>query len=747
MCNPYRINSMARQHIPKYFGLRIYISSTILYFFLVFPFLVFLGLQNIPQRAESEGWFNRDAASVIDSLAASVDLDEVPGEAGIDSLVNRAIEMGEPYTENREDADDDSGSSLFVGISSEAEKEKHDHEGLFQESGPLPMYIRLLFIFTLVSYLIGFILNNPFKRFFRKKRGKREVRDRLGLLCKKYLLTIPALNSLIIVLPNLLVITYSLLYIILKNDFQGDIERELFVHLFFVTLAASLLEFLFAFYWQKHRVHTKYIEHLYTEEELRVRVFRRKGRIRNRYMIASVITTFLPLLIVMVYLVLSITSVKEMEMESLNRDQREILIGPYGTLLNFGKESTDIDKLEWLFYVNAVDSLLMSIGIGNGILVSLIYLLLFVKWTNQDITQPVKELLTNIRNTRGGDLEQYTLVRTNDEIGELAEGYNEMTRKIHEHVQRISKMNRDLEKTVDDRTREVVNQKEEIEAQKEEIEAQLDLVTLQKDTISRQNEQILDSIRYAERIQSALLPTAGHLDDFLSDQFILYKPRDIVSGDYYWTASKDGKLMVAVADCTGHGVPGAFLSVLGISSMNEFVKREEVLSAGQILEQLRDFVIHTLHQTGDRDGARDGIEIALCVIDPKKKTLEFAGANRPLYLVRKRRDKQGGGSPELIQIRGDRMPIGIYEQEPAPFTNHIVKLKKEDTLYLFSDGYVDQLGGPRRKTFRSAQFRELLIQIQDKPMEEQKKILYDKHQEWRGKVEQIDDILVAGFRI
>ncbi len=713
---------MAKQQIPKYFGLRIYISSTILYFFLVFPFLVFLGLQNIPERAEREGWFSRDAASVVDSLAASENLDNLSGEMESDHPESLAIEM-----------------SML--------SKEEDSERLFQESGPLPVYSKLLFLFILISYLIGFILNHPFKRFFRRKRRKLEIRDRLGLLCKKYLLTIPILNSLIIVLPNLLVILYSLLYITLKKDYQGDIERELFVHFFFVTLVASLLEFLFAFYWQRHRVHTKYIEHLYTEEELRVRVFRRKGRIRERYMIASVITTFLPLLIVMVYLSLSITSVKELELESLNRDQREILIGPYGTILNFGQESTDIDKLEWLFYVNAVDSLLMSIGIGNGILVSLIYLLLFVRWTNQDITQPVKELLANIRNTRGGDLEQYTLVRTNDEIGELAEGYNEMTRKIHEHVQRISKMNRDLEKTVGERTREVVSQKEEIETQKEEIEAQLDLVTVQKDTISRQNEQILDSIRYAERIQSALLPPAEHLDDALSDHFILYKPRDIVSGDYYWTASIDGKLMVAVADCTGHGVPGAFLSVLGISSMNELVNREEALSAGQILEHLRDFVIHTLHQTGPRPGPRDGIEIALCVIDPEKKILEFAGANRPLYIVRKPQGKQEGRSPELIQIRGDRMPIGIYEHESAPFTNHVVELKKEDALYLFSDGYVDQLGGPRRKTFRSAHFRELLIQIHDKSMEEQKKILVGKHQEWRGKVEQIDDILVAGFRI
>ncbi len=173
-----------------------------------------------------------------------------------------------------------------------------------------------------------------------------------------------------------------------------------------------------------------------------------------------------------------------------------------------------------------------------------------------------------------------------------------MTRKIHEHVEHISKMNRDLEQTVEERTQEVVMQKEEIEAQKEEIEAQLDMATQQRDTISFQNEQILDSIRYAERIQSAILPPDEALSESLSEHFILFKPRDIVSGDYYWTLQKNGKLLIAVADCTGHGVPGALLSVMGISSLNEIVSRNESLSAARILEDLRSYVVRSLHQTG-----------------------------------------------------------------------------------------------------------------------------------------------------
>ncbi len=175
--------------------------------------------------------------------------------------------------------------------------------------------------------------------------------------------------------------------------------------------------------------------------------------------------------------------------------------------------------------------------------------------------------------------------------------------------------------------------------------------------------------------------------------------------------------------------------------------RLQPLSAGKILEDLRSQVVSSLHQTGLREEARDGIEIALCIIDPEKLSIEFAGANRPLYLVRQRDDKTGSGIPEVLQYRGDRMPIGIYEQELSPFTSQSIKLQKNDTVYLFSDGYVDQLGGPDRKTFRVVRFRKLLTEIQDLTMEEQKNILMEKHESWKGSVEQIDDILVMGFRL
>ena len=305
-------------------------------------------------------------------------------------------------------------------------------------------------------------------------------------------------------------------------------------------------------------------------------------------------------------------------------------------------------------------------------------------------------------------------------------------------INMLKRRQQELEQTVRERTAEIIHQKEEIETQKEEIEAQLDLATLQRDTITKQKDLILDSIHYAERIQSAILPPISMLEEYLSDHFILFKPRDIVSGDYYWAREKDKKLLVAVADCTGHGVPGGFLSMLGVSSMNEIVNRSRELDPGKILEQLREIVIASMHQTGTRDEAQDGIEIALCVIDLKRKSMEYSGANRPLYLVR---------DGDVQHYRPDRMPIGIYEQDPVPFTRQSIKLKKGDSIYLFSDGYVDQLGGPLRKTFRAINFRKMLLEIQDQPMEKQKVILMEKMALWQGKVEQIDDILVMGIKI
>lgn len=723
-----------------------------LYFFLVLPFIGFIIFQNVPTFIENRADETAVAVGAVDSLLS--DHDTIPGftEGDIDSIVNMAIQGDIDSLVNKATQIQAHADTLAVTegdrILNDPQQEDDDNHKMFAEKGPFSRYFLLLFLLLGVSLLVGMIYNLPFKRFFKRKRRKREISEKLQSTCKKRLFHLPLMNSLIVTMPNIVVIIYSLIFLVSKVSFDEEVERSMFIQLHYLTIVATLLEFLFVYYWQKHRVHIRYIDIIYSEYELREQVFRRKGgKIRNRFMLASGMTTFLPLMVVMAYLILSITSIKELNLEVYSDEHREILFGPWSDIIGLGEDlasdksngiKVDPDGRDKFFYVNAIDSIVMLVGIGNGILVSFIYLLLFIRWTSSDISRPLKELLNSMRNTIGGGAEQYTIVRTNDEIGELAEGYNEMTQKIHAYVEDISQMNRELEEKVKERTREVVEQKEEIEAQKEEIEAQLDLATLQRDTILNQKEQILDSIRYAERIQSAILPPVSHLSDQLSDHFILFKPRDIVSGDFYWTTLQESKLFIAVADCTGHGVPGAFLSMLGISSMNEIINQNRQLRANQILERLRDFVIKSLHQTGSKGETQDGIEIALCIIDLQKRTMEFAGANRPVYVV----------SGDSIQhLKPDRMPIGIYDYEVRPFTNQEVKLKKNDSVFLFSDGYVDQLGGPLRKTFRSRKFRKLLLDIRDKSMEDQKNILANTLEKWQGDVEQIDDILVIGIRI
>jgi sigma-B regulation protein RsbU (phosphoserine phosphatase) len=256
--------------------------------------------------------------------------------------------------------------------------------------------------------------------------------------------------------------------------------------------------------------------------------------------------------------------------------------------------------------------------------------------------------------------------------------------------------------------------------------------------IESQNREITCSIQYASRIQNALLYPATDLNKLFQSYFILNKPKDIVSGDYYWMASKDDKALVAVADCTGHGVPGAFMSILGVSFLNEIINKTVTLMANEILNQLRRQLINSLHQTGKNDETRDGMELALCIIDFGKMRLQFSGAFRPLYLLRKE---------EILELNGDNMPIGIYEDEETSFTNKEIPFEKDDIIYLFTDGYPHQMGGDNRKTFKSQNFKKLLQEIHAWPLQKQKELLEGKLNEWQGDLEQVDDILVVGIKL
>ncbi|MFC2115896.1 two-component regulator propeller domain-containing protein [Bacteroidota bacterium] len=261
-------------------------------------------------------------------------------------------------------------------------------------------------------------------------------------------------------------------------------------------------------------------------------------------------------------------------------------------------------------------------------------------------------------------------------------------------------------------------------------------ISRQKAIIEAKNQDITASIVYAKRIQDALLPSEKVLKENVNDCFILLKPRDIVSGDFYWVAKLNTKLIIVAADCTGHGVPGAFMSMLGISFLNEIVAKEKSYEPGKILDLLREYIISALKQQGTDSSSKDGMDIAICTIDTETNILQFAGANNPLYIVR---------DGELEVIKHDRMPVAIYSIMNN-FVTHTFEIKQGDTFYIFSDGYIDQFGGPLGKKFKSKAFMDLFISIQEKDMDEQKTILENTFEKWSGNYPQVDDIVVIGIR-
>ncbi len=280
-------------------------------------------------------------------------------------------------------------------------------------------------------------------------------------------------------------------------------------------------------------------------------------------------------------------------------------------------------------------------------------------------------------------------------------------------------------------------QKKEIEEKSEEIMSQNEEIMTQKELIEVKNEEITDSIQYASRIQEAVLPALDVMDRNLPKHFVFYRPKDIVSGDFYWAGEAKGHTVLAAVDCTGHGVPGAFMSMLGISFLNEIVIREEQLDAAAILERLRSEVVAALKQRGKEGEAQDGMDMALCIVSPEKKKLQFAGANNPLYRVR---------NGELEKFKADRMPVGFHHKIDVPFKAVTLYVKRGDCFYIFSDGYADQFGGLDKKKLKYRDFQKLLLALHSETFPKQGELLEKEFEKWKGDMEQIDDVLVIGFR-
>jgi len=255
--------------------------------------------------------------------------------------------------------------------------------------------------------------------------------------------------------------------------------------------------------------------------------------------------------------------------------------------------------------------------------------------------------------------------------------------------------------------------------------------------LEMKNKAITTSIHYARRIQNAILPSGELFENYFSDYFILNKPKEVVSGDFYWVNQVGGKLIFTIADCTGHGVPGAFMSILGIMLLEQITGMNQVTEADEILNLLRDRVKTALHRNGSRDEIKDGLDLALCVYDMKKQKLQFSGAFNPVFFIR-------DGS--ISKIDADQMPIGPYLDPEVPFKREEIEVHPGDLFYLFTDGYLDQFGGKGRKKFNTTRFRELLLRIYPEKMSEQRKILDETITNWQGTTEQIDDITVMGIR-
>ncbi len=306
---------------------------------------------------------------------------------------------------------------------------------------------------------------------------------------------------------------------------------------------------------------------------------------------------------------------------------------------------------------------------------------------------------------------------------------------------------------------EIIAQNEEIEQKSRELQKQRDIAVKHKNELAQKNHDIEASIHYALRIQKAVLPTLSHIKNYFSDFFFYYIPRDIVSGDFYWTYSNKNKFIVVAADCTGHGVPGAFMSMLGLSFLNQIVSENQNLHSNEILAQLRDMIIKSLKQNvDDIGGNQDGMDLSLIIYDKTTYELEYSGAYNSAYILSnsepegifetKHRIFEIKNNPKKIyEIKADRMPIGIYINELKAFNRYTVKVSKNDRIYLFSDGYHDLYNRKLNKKFSTKRYKELLLNSSHIDLQSQLDVIDKTYKDWVGEDKQIDDILVIGLQV
>jgi len=416
------------------------------------------------------------------------------------------------------------------------------------------------------------------------------------------------------------------------------------------------------------------------------------------------------------------------------------------------KQSVAEDETQVMFKsINFLKVFVQLLGIAlmfGGVLIAIL--------TTRSITRPIQVLKKMLLSMGLGILPKERIAASRDEVGEMGNALNDLIRSMQHTTDfaretgagnfdasytplskddslghALLKMRDDLaenerflEQKVIERTEEVVRQKSEIETKNEELEI------LYK--------QVTDSIHYAKRIQDAILPTANTIRTLLPDSFILFKPKDIVSGDFYWIEKKNNLVYFAAVDCTGHGVPGAFMSLVGHNILKDIINNTSAERPGEILDRLRDGVVNALKVDDSGKQAKDGMDMTLCAIDYDKMELQYAAAFNPLYIVR---------SGELMMHSANKFPIGSFIGDKVNFDNHVIPLQKGDQIFIFSDGYADQFGGPSGKKFMVGNFRKLLTQIAPLESEVQKDKLIETLLTWQGGQEQVDDVLVIGVKV
>lgn len=421
------------------------------------------------------------------------------------------------------------------------------------------------------------------------------------------------------------------------------------------------------------------------------------------------------------------------------------------SLIDSKEKFTEDVTQEMFSSINFLKTFVQLLGITlmiGGVLIAI--------FTTRSITKPIQVLKKMLLSMGLGILPKERVKARRDEIGEMGNALNDLIRSM-QHTTNFAretgagnfdakytplskddllgytllKMRDDLaenervlEQKVIERTEEVVRQKSEIETKNEELEI------LYK--------QVTDSIHYAKRIQDAILPNNNFVKEVLRDSFILFKPKDIVSGDFYWVEKKNNLVYFAAVDCTGHGVPGAFMSLVGHNILKDIIKNTSATKPAEILDAMREGVVNALKVDESGKQAKDGMDMTLCALNYDTLELQYAAAFNPLYIIR---------NGELIIHPANKFPIGYFVGEKVGFDNHTIQLQKGDQIYIFSDGYADQFGGPNGKKFMVGNFRKLLTKISAHDSITQKAKLDETLVNWQGGQEQVDDVLVIGVRI